>query len=140
MITPPLYIFPFYHYNHIFSPHYFLEFSANCTKTTYHPPCLVSVNPNLASRSTETLMPMMPSPCGDTTCPRITDTRLHITPLIKSCRRALNVHEYMIHTLCFFIILRCNCYIFWLLSLKLIIISCCIMYMVVHFSLVDALF
>lgn len=57
------------------------RFSQPCknkqTNSTYHPPCLVSVNPNLASLSTETLMPMMPSPWGETTCPRITDTRLH---------------------------------------------------------------
>lgn len=43
----------------------------------HHPPALVNVNPNLESRSTETRMPIMPSPCGDNTWPRTTDTRLN---------------------------------------------------------------
>lgn len=43
----------------------------------HHPPALVNVNPNLESRSTETRMPIMPSPCGDSTWPRTTDTRLN---------------------------------------------------------------
>lgn len=44
---------------------------------TYHPPCRVNVKPKRESRSTDTRMPIIPSPCGVITCPRITDTRLH---------------------------------------------------------------
>ena len=44
---------------------------------TYHPPWRVSVNPSLGDWSTETRIPTIPSPWGVTTCPRITDTRLH---------------------------------------------------------------
>jgi hypothetical protein len=43
---------------------------------TYHPPVRVSVKPNLESLSTLTRMPTIPSPCGVTTWPLMTDTRL----------------------------------------------------------------
>lgn len=43
---------------------------------THHPPCRVSVNPNLLSLSTETRIPTIPRPCGVTTWPLITATRL----------------------------------------------------------------
>lgn len=45
----------------------------NCT---HHPPCRVNVNPKRESRSTDTRIPTIPSPCGVSTCPRIIDTRL----------------------------------------------------------------
>lgn len=51
----------------------------NQSLSTYHPPWRVSVNPKRESRSTLTRMPTMPSPCGVTTWPRITDTRLRRT-------------------------------------------------------------
>lgn len=50
---------------------------------TYHPPWRVSVNPSLGDWSTETRIPTMPSPWGVTTCPRITDTRLHGVQYIR---------------------------------------------------------
>lgn len=50
----------------------------------HHPPALVNVNPNLESRSTETRMPIMPSPCGDSTWPRTTDTRLNTNNNVHS--------------------------------------------------------
>lgn len=43
---------------------------------TYQPPWRVNVNPKRESRSTDTRIPMIPNPCGVTTWPRITDTRL----------------------------------------------------------------
>lgn len=45
-------------------------------KSTYQPPALVKVNPNRESRSTDTRIPIIPSPWGVITWPRITDTRL----------------------------------------------------------------
>lgn len=50
--------------------------SGDIGDNTHHPPALVSVNPNLESRSTDTRMPIIPNPCGDNTWPRTTDTRL----------------------------------------------------------------
>lgn len=44
---------------------------------SYHPPVLVRVKPNLDSLSTDTRIPTIPRPCGDTTCPLITATRLN---------------------------------------------------------------
>lgn len=43
---------------------------------TYQPPARVRVKPKRESRSTDTLTPTMPRPCGDNTCPLITDTLL----------------------------------------------------------------
>lgn len=43
---------------------------------TYQPPARVNVKPKRESRSTDTRMPIIPSPCGVITWPRITDTRL----------------------------------------------------------------
>lgn len=45
-------------------------------KYSYQPPGRVRVNPNLAFRSTDTLMPIIPRPCEVKTCPLITETRL----------------------------------------------------------------
>lgn len=53
---------------------------------TYHPPCRVNVKPKRESRSTDTRMPTMPSPCGVITWPRITDTRLHSSEIINETK------------------------------------------------------
>uniref|UniRef100_A0A2M4DF32 Putative secreted protein n=1 Tax=Anopheles darlingi TaxID=43151 RepID=A0A2M4DF32_ANODA len=58
------------------------------TSTSNQPPWRVSVKPKRESRSTDTRIPMMPSPCGVTTWPRITDTRtFSIEASLPDCGR-----------------------------------------------------